>query len=764
LQRRARRLSSHEHIDGLIAFEAQRAINKNGGNLNLERSKDDPESKVVTQVAFEEYLQKDDFLRSFQDPQIHEEIVLLLTDGILADQSLLFLRGRTGLVSRPALTALTGRLVRDAWPALAIFVLTELSKMSSTSTQLKSESPAPLDEIIPWAAREAYSWILAASTGNGLSILDEVVGSEDASKYRELMADLPLPGAIDESDIKAIGYSDEAAIEDSLGYEFYIDGFKRLILHKNTTPPLAIAIIGEWGKGKTSFMRILQRHLEAHRLPRDDQRLTRNNWPLVPRAVTVWFDAWQYDSEERVLAALLQTLAREIEKHFTPYSWLKYRLLFGLRSVLSSWRVAYRTFLYGVLAVLAAISGAALISALGEGFLTKQHLEILSGESVLIPSGLLGGILVVWQLRGLLSKPLGLDVNKLYEEADHAERLGFMSVFKAEFERRIDQIAGMPSKSLRRLVIATSDGREGSRNAILEPVAQSIVDLFLDVGQLVLFPIRALRRSNAEKTNHRHGNRVVIFIDDLDRCRADKIADVLEAIKISLETPNIVFVLGMDDKYVKTGIHLRYKEHIETRNSLYSPALGRSADWWADQYLEKVIQIPFYLPDAGQGELRDLVAELLQIDAGEEGAVDGADGRGPETIAGQPEKARERSYHEVLLAEVDTQAVNNLILAAAGRIGPMHEGNPRRIKAFVNRSRMGLYWLKLAFPDMIQEDYGEAVETFEAWERDLINGKRSDLETEEVHRDQWHKQLNEIRGSLFRQFEPLQNQQQDSSA
>ena len=45
--------------------------------------------------------------------------------------------------------------------------------------------------------------------------------------------------------------------------------------------------------------------------------------------------------------------------------------------------------------------------------------------------------------------------------------------------------------------------------------------------------------------------RLVVFIDDLDRCTPDKVPEVLEAIKLFTTTPRCVYVLGLDHDIVR---------------------------------------------------------------------------------------------------------------------------------------------------------------------------------------------------------------------
>jgi len=76
---------------------------------------------------------------------------------------------------------------------------------------------------------------------------------------------------------------------------------------------------------------------------------------------------------------------------------------------------------------------------------------------------------------------------------------------------------------------------------------------------------------------------LVIFIDDLDRCKPDKTAQTLEAIKLFLDKSGCVFVLGADIKIVQAAVETHYKNEGITGES-------------AKDYLEKIIQLRFNIP------------------------------------------------------------------------------------------------------------------------------------------------------------------------
>ncbi|MEA3309847.1 MAG: SUMF1/EgtB/PvdO family nonheme iron enzyme [Chloroflexota bacterium] len=92
-----------------------------------------------------------------------------------------------------------------------------------------------------------------------------------------------------------------------------------------------------------------------------------------------------------------------------------------------------------------------------------------------------------------------------------------------------------------------------------------------------------------------HG-RLVVFIDDLDRCLPDKAVEVLEAVKLFLDVPGFVFVLGVDRSVIAEGIRVRYQD--------YATELDGA------RYLEKIIQIPFKLPPIDAGTVAGYVHEI----------------------------------------------------------------------------------------------------------------------------------------------------------
>ncbi len=87
--------------------------------------------------------------------------------------------------------------------------------------------------------------------------------------------------------------------------------------------------------------------------------------------------------------------------------------------------------------------------------------------------------------------------------------------------------------------------------------------------------------------------RLYIFIDDLDRCLPEKAVEVLEAVKLFLDVERTVFVIAVDQNVITEGIRVKYSDFALSEKS--DASIGR-LPIRGEEYLEKIIQLPFRLP------------------------------------------------------------------------------------------------------------------------------------------------------------------------
>lgn len=107
--------------------------------------------------------------------------------------------------------------------------------------------------------------------------------------------------------------------------------------------------------------------------------------------------------------------------------------------------------------------------------------------------------------------------------------------------------------------------------------------------------------------------RLIVFVDDLDRCLPEKALEVLEAIKLFLEVEGAVFVLGMDQGVVKQGIETRYGALLRGDDRNSDPSGGRTRTELpisGDAYLQKIVQVPFHLPPLAVEDMEGFIAAL----------------------------------------------------------------------------------------------------------------------------------------------------------
>lgn len=91
--------------------------------------------------------------------------------------------------------------------------------------------------------------------------------------------------------------------------------------------------------------------------------------------------------------------------------------------------------------------------------------------------------------------------------------------------------------------------------------------------------------------------KVVVLVDDLDRCNPATVVATLEAIKVFLAVPKLAFVLAAEEEMI--------------RWSIAQDTHGGGRSEFADRYLEKIVQLPVTLPRLTQDAAETYVTLLL---------------------------------------------------------------------------------------------------------------------------------------------------------
>jgi photosystem II stability/assembly factor-like uncharacterized protein len=352
-------------------------------------------------------------------------------------------------------------------------------------------------------------------------------------------------------------------------------GISRFLRNQRTVPPLTLAVTGPWGSGKSSLMNLIGADLRRWRFR------------------TLSFNAWHHQTEDHLLAAFLENVKQQAVPPWWHPSGLRFRL-----SLL--W---IRTQRYRPLAILAALGAAVYMAWLladpdrvGEVVAELGNLipktEALKGKGpfdtlkvvvgTLIPGpeqapavlGLLGTLGVVGTaLRG--AKAFGVKPASLMASVTKAMRIRDLEAqtsFRHRFAKEFDEVT------------------------------------------------RALSPRD-----------MVIFVDDLDRCRSAHVLQILEAINFLVTSGRCVVIMGIDPERVIRSVGREFGKEGEDAPDPRAPepwvlpaaasaalaprapapqdaeeADRRRREAFARQYLEKLVNIEIPVPrgsDEQQGRL-----------------------------------------------------------------------------------------------------------------------------------------------------------------
>lgn len=111
--------------------------------------------------------------------------------------------------------------------------------------------------------------------------------------------------------------------------------------------------------------------------------------------------------------------------------------------------------------------------------------------------------------------------------------------------------------------------------------------------------IKNFRKTFKEIFDDCKNERLVVFIDELDRCTPDTILDIFEAIRLFLYVSGATFIIGADERLVSYAVKTKYRD-----------IPGHDIDI-SKEYLEKLIQYPVKIPQLNEQEVKQYTTCLL---------------------------------------------------------------------------------------------------------------------------------------------------------
>lgn len=125
----------------------------------------------------------------------------------------------------------------------------------------------------------------------------------------------------------------------------------------------------------------------------------------------------------------------------------------------------------------------------------------------------------------------------------------------------------------------------------------------IDLAQHIIDLKESFQNSVNEVIANKKLDRIVVFVDDLDRLQPAKAVELLEVLKLFLDCEKCIFILAVDYEVVTQGIMEKYGQAVGFTK-------GKS-------FFDKIIQLPFKVPVA-EYNISEYVNNLLKMDISSE--------------------------------------------------------------------------------------------------------------------------------------------------
>jgi Cdc6-like AAA superfamily ATPase len=367
-----------------------------------------------------------------------------------------------------------------------------------------------------------------------------------------------------EESVRTASLRDLPAPLDHLGFKPYVEAVAEFLTNEKTEPPLTLSVEGDWGSGKSSFLKQLRKKIE------EKQR----------GALIVEFNAWRHDKEEALWAAFALEFTRQLSHSKQLYWWRRWwahiLLIFRRFNWREGWVDVLRAF--GIALVFIAAAVACLLLLLTKGFAwTEAFVADVTTDKfwrhiiqAVIASGGIAGYAVivvsVWRkLTDLVGNPLAIDLRRYAKSPDYEGRVAFIEQFHEDFEHIVKAYAG-------------------------------------------------------------RANKVYVFIDDLDRCAVPKSAELMQALNLMLsQSDQLIYILGMDREKVAAAYAAKDADLLpflapastlpETllKENGYGRVVGLDRVVGLEYgyaFVEKFVQVPFQVPRPTEDDVRNLLDSL----------------------------------------------------------------------------------------------------------------------------------------------------------
>jgi hypothetical protein len=194
------------------------------------------------------------------------------------------------------------------------------------------------------------------------------------------------------------------------------------------------------------------------------------------------------------------------------------------------------------------------------------------------------------------------------------QKIELLTIEKNKLERDIEDISS-GRKILRFIEGRVADERYISSLGIISWIRKDFEQLDSLLRQQS--ELQKLTEDEQKQIKDFELDRIILYIDDLDRCSEDIVVKVLEAIHLLLAFPLFVVIVGVDPRWMHRALNVHYSKLLsgteikESEDMHYMGGTGHPATSY--DYLEKIFQIPFALKPMGDTGVKNLIRSQFDI-------------------------------------------------------------------------------------------------------------------------------------------------------
>lgn len=338
--------------------------------------------------------------------------------------------------------------------------------------------------------------------------------------------------------------------DDLLGREDLVKALAEMVADEKQGTPFTIGLLGHWGSGKSTVMKMLQDVLSS----RDDSH----------RFEFAEFNAWEYERTDNLEAGLAQEVVSSLIEPLGKKEKWRVRLEFALRE---HGPKVKRSMIF---------AGLILVGIVVEVIWLGTNLDDKNNSGLwintLFGGGLAYGSIKFWNhFKKLYDHPLSVELRTYLKLPNYGEHLGLIPVLKRHIQ------------TLCQIRLGTALERKEQNKLLLGKWNRFFIEK--DTG-----------------TESKLSRRLVVFIDDLDRCNPKSITKILDAVRLVMDTPNVIVIIGIDHRIALRAVGKSYENLADSK---------RSSDNIARDYLGKILQLVIVLNRPHAGELKSYVHNHL---------------------------------------------------------------------------------------------------------------------------------------------------------